>query len=235
MSGKAPARSPTQDTTNWHFPAALRVRWTALCLVTPSPWRLPSASSSFAPISSGLATCLTPYSAGPSVHRFPGSNTPDWSTLFKPWPHGAQNGLPQMGHDNSSKPTPFRDAARFQRSTSLDISTSPPADKQDNPTLEAGDLEAVATLGPDDLGRIDRALLVASHANRRMLAFFVGKAMDAYRDLHKDVPAVVYAQPVRAPVFPDPLIACETRPCRFRGNLNQLLGHRARQPAHRPC
>ncbi|UDI81988.1 hypothetical protein XCM_13360 [Xanthomonas citri pv. mangiferaeindicae] len=96
-NGSAPARSSTLDTTNWHFPAALRGRWTASWLVTPSLWRLPSASLSFAPISSGLATCLTPYSARPSVRHSPRSRSLGCSTSFKPWLHGAQKGPPQMG------------------------------------------------------------------------------------------------------------------------------------------
>jgi hypothetical protein len=73
-----------------------------------------------------------------------------------------------------------------------------PTDNQDDPQLDAEDLEVVAALTQDDLGAIDRALLAASHANWRKVAFVVGTAIDAYPDRYQDVPDVFYAHRVRA-------------------------------------
>jgi hypothetical protein len=69
---------------------------------------------------------------------------------------------------------------------------------QDDPPLDAEDLQAVAALTSDDLGAIDRALLAASHTNWRKVAFVVGTAMDAYPDSYHDIPDVFYAQRIQA-------------------------------------
>jgi len=89
-----------------------------------------------------------------------------------------------------------------------------PTDNQDDPPLDAEDLEAVAALTRDDLGAIDRAIIAASHTNWRKVALVVGTAMDAYPDLYHDVPDVFYAQRVRALVSAGQLEA--------QGNLHRI-------------
>ena len=87
-------------------------------------------------------------------------------------------------------------------------------DNQDDPPLDAEDLEAVAALTSADLRAIDQALLAASHTNWRKVAFVVGVAMDAYPDLYLDVPDVFYAQRIRALVTAGQLEA--------QGNLHRM-------------
>jgi hypothetical protein len=77
------------------------------------------------------------------------------------------------------------------------MSTMTPADDQDDPPLDAGDLRAVAALTQDDLLAIDRAILASSSANWRKVALVVAVAMDAYPDQYYDVPDVFYSQRLR--------------------------------------
>jgi hypothetical protein len=99
-----------------------------------------------------------------------------------------------------------------------------PADSQDDPPLDAEDLEAVAALTPDDFNAIDRALLTTSSTSWRKVASVVGTAMDAYPDLYK-VPDVFYAQRVRALVAEGKLEA--------RGNLHRMRFSEVRLPQAR--
>jgi hypothetical protein len=87
-------------------------------------------------------------------------------------------------------------------------------ENQDDPPLDAEDLQAIAALTPDDLGAIDRALFSACYTNWRKVALVVGTAMDAYPDSYHDVPDVFYAQRVRALVSAGQLEA--------QGNLHRM-------------
>jgi hypothetical protein len=97
-----------------------------------------------------------------------------------------------------------------------------PTEDQDDPPLDAEELQAVAALTPDDLGAIDLALLAASDSNWRKVAFVVGTAMDAYPHLYHDVPDVFYAQRVRALVSAGQLEA--------QGNLHRMRFSEIRLP-----
>lgn len=57
-------------------------------------------------------------------------------------------------------------------------------DDQDDPPLDAEDLQAIAALTQDDLRAIDRALLASSSANWRKVALVVAVAMDVYPNLY---------------------------------------------------
>ncbi len=70
-------------------------------------------------------------------------------------------------------------------------------DDQDDPPLDADDLQAVAALTQDDLRAIDRALLASSSADWRKVALVVAAAMDVYPDLYHDIPDVFYGQRVK--------------------------------------
>ena len=95
-------------------------------------------------------------------------------------------------------------------------------DIQDDPPLDAEDLQAVAALTPADLTAIDQALLAASHANWRKVAFVVNVAMDAYPNLYLDLPDVFYAQRIRALVAAGQLEA--------QGNLHRMRFSEVRLP-----
>ncbi|MEA9655534.1 DUF3658 domain-containing protein [Xanthomonas campestris pv. raphani] len=89
-----------------------------------------------------------------------------------------------------------------------------PTDSQDDPPLDAEELEAVAALTTHDLEAIDHSLLAASATSWRKVAFVVGTAMDAYPDLYHEIPDVFYSQRVRALVSTGQLVA--------QGNLHRM-------------
>jgi len=71
------------------------------------------------------------------------------------------------------------------------------ANSQDDPSLDAEDLLAVAALTQDDIAAIDRALLASCGNAWTKAALVVAVAMDAYPDLYHDIPDVFYSQRVR--------------------------------------
>lgn len=97
-----------------------------------------------------------------------------------------------------------------------------PTDNQNDPPLDADDLDAVAALTSHDLGAIDRALLAASTTTWRKVALVVGTAMDAYPDLYQDIPDVFYSQRVRTLVSVGQLEA--------QGNLHRMRFSEVRLP-----
>ncbi|WP_165424364.1 DUF3658 domain-containing protein [Pseudoxanthomonas winnipegensis] len=97
-----------------------------------------------------------------------------------------------------------------------------PTDNQDDPPLDAEDLEAVATLTQDDFNAIDQALLVASSTSWRKVASVVGAARDTYPDLYHDIPDVFYSHRVRTLVSDGKLEA--------QGNLHRMRFSEVRLP-----
>ena len=115
-SGKndnVPVRFFTLGTTSLPSQAATTVHLNVSWPVILNPWRprfafWRCARTSFAPV-----TCSTHYSARPSAHRSAKSRWRGWSVSFKPKRIGAHKRWhPQVGHNNSFKPSPLRGLGR---------------------------------------------------------------------------------------------------------------------------
>ncbi len=89
-----------------------------------------------------------------------------------------------------------------------------PTDDQDDPPLDADDVQAIAALTQDDLRSIDRAILSSSSESWRKVALVVAVAMDAHPGLYYDIPDVFYGQRVIGLVSSGNLEA--------RGNLRRM-------------